>query len=87
MQLKPEFQRIIDEQVQSGRYQSVEQVVEAALGALEAQEGFGNFAPGELERLLAEDERDIANGDVVDGATAFANLRARSATRRAALSK
>jgi antitoxin ParD1/3/4 len=67
LQLNPEIQKFIDEQVKSGRYSSAEDVVTAGLVTLQHQERFADFAPGELDRLLAEGEADIERGDVYDG--------------------
>jgi len=61
--------------VKSGKYPRPEDVVAAAVSSLDQQERFGDFAAGELDKLLAEGERDIANGDVIDGDRAFAELR------------
>ena len=50
-------------------------MVAAAVISLDQQESFGDFAAGELDRLLAEGERDIAAGGFIDGDKAFAKLR------------
>ena len=52
--LKPDVQKLIDERVNSGKYSSPEDVVEAAVRALDQLENFGDFEAGELDRLLAE---------------------------------
>jgi hypothetical protein len=41
-----------------------------------------HFAAGELDRLLAEGEADIANGRLHDGEEVFRELNALSADRR-----
>jgi hypothetical protein len=51
----------------------------AALASLEQQERFGDFATGELDRLLAEGE---ASGAFLDGEQALAQRRQRRAAGR-----
>ena len=80
--LPPRIQKIIKDRVKSGKYQSAEDVISAAVVSLEQNELFGDFAAGELDALLAEGERDIQAGAVLDGAEVFAELRRRSAARR-----
>jgi antitoxin ParD1/3/4 len=80
--LPPRIQKIIDDRVKSGKYHSAEDVISAAVASLEQDELFGDFKAGELEALLAEGERDIEAGEVLDGAEVFAELRRRSAARR-----
>jgi len=67
----------IDERVKSGQYASAEDVVSAAIMTLDQQERFGDFAPGELDRLLEEGERSIAEHGTLDGEQAFQNRKAR----------
>jgi hypothetical protein len=43
----------------------------AAVVSLDQQERFGDFAPGELDRLLAEGERSISWEGTLDGEEAF----------------
>jgi len=70
--LPPEIQKLIDERVGSGRYKTPEDVVAAALVTLEQQEQLGEFAAGEMDRLLAEGE---AGGADLDGEEVFRELR------------
>ena len=72
LSLPPEIQRLIEERVRSGRYQSPEDVVAAAVANLDQQESAGDFAPGELDELLAEGER---SGPPLDGEQVLAELR------------
>lgn len=87
VQIKPEFQKFIDDQIRAGRYDSPEAVVEAGLATLEQQARYGDFAPGQLDRLLAEGEADIQNGNLHDGDEVFNELDQLSAARRQAQSK
>lgn len=77
-----EIQKQIEARVKSGKYRSIEDVVVAAVSTLEQQERFGDFAPGELDKLLIEGERDIARGETIDADSAFKELRQMSAERR-----
>ena len=48
--------KLINDRVKSGQYASAEDVVIAALHSLDNDETFGDFAPGELDALIAEGE-------------------------------
>jgi hypothetical protein len=54
-------QKRIAERVTSGKYSSPEDVT-AAIVALDQQEQFGDFAVGEMAKLLAEGERRWRRG-------------------------
>ena len=79
--LSPRMQKFIEEKVQAGEDRSADEVIEAGLASL-ARHGTGGFAPGELDELLAQGERDIERGDVVDGEEVFRELEDMSAARR-----
>jgi len=81
--VSPKISKRINARVKSGQYQTPGDVIAAAISSLDQQENFGNFAPGELDALLAEAERDIERGDVLDADEVFAELRRMSAARRA----
>lgn len=80
--LPPNFQRMIDERVESGKYPTPEDVVAAALSMLDQKEAHGEFSEGELDALLAEGEAAIRRGEVMEGDAAFAELRRRNQLRR-----
>lgn len=82
LSLPPHIQRAIEERIKSGKYATPEDVVAAAVTSLVQQEQSDSFGPGELDELLAEGERDIERGDVLDADEAFAELRRLSAERR-----
>ena len=65
-------QRLIEERVRSGKYGTAEDVVTAALHALEHDEQLGDFAEGELDALIAEGE---ASGPALDGEAVLAEFR------------
>ena len=77
--LPAEFEKLVHERVESGVYPTAEDVVRAAFLALQGNEAFGDFAPGELDELLAEGEASIAREGTLDGDAAFAARRARRA--------
>jgi Arc/MetJ-type ribon-helix-helix transcriptional regulator len=80
--LSPHVEKLITDHVKSGRFGSPEEVITAAISSLDQATAFGDFAPGELNDLLAEGDRDIENGDVLSGEEVFASLRRRSADQR-----
>lgn len=71
LSLKPAVQQLIEEQVTSGKFSSPEDVVAAAVMALEQREQFGDFETGELDDLLAEGERSVEQDGTLDGDEAF----------------
>ena len=70
--LPPQIQKLIEDRVRSGRYQTPEDVVSAAVAQLDVREQAGDFDPGELDALLAEAER---GGESLDGEQVLAELR------------
>lgn len=68
--LPAEVQRRIEKWIESGRYSTPEEVISAAIIALEQAE-VGEFAPGELDLLLAEGESSIDREGTLDGEEAF----------------
>lgn len=72
LSLPPHIQQLIDDRVRSGKYQSPEDVVAAAVASLEQQEQLGDFEPGEMERLI---EEGVNSGPALDGEQVFAELR------------
>ena len=82
LSLKPAVQQLIEEQVTSGKYSTPEDVVAAAIMALDQREQFGDFETGELDRLLAESERSIEQDGTLDGDEAFQARVQRRAQRR-----
>jgi putative addiction module CopG family antidote len=82
LSLDPEVQKLIDERVKSGLYATPEDVVAAALLSLDQQESLGDFAAGELDDLLAEGEKSIAEEEDLDGNDAYQSRRARRAGKK-----
>jgi hypothetical protein len=52
------------------------------MASAETNVGIEDFVPGELDALIAEGERDIANGDVMEADEAFKLLRRINDRRR-----
>ena len=73
LSLNTKAQKLISDRVNSGKYASPEDVVTAALVALTHEEDFGDFAPGELDALIAEGE---ASGPPISGEKFLAEWRA-----------
>ena len=72
LSLPPDIQKLIDERVRSGKYSTPEDVVTAALATLDQQEQLAEFAPGEMDELLADGER---SGPPLDGEKVLDELR------------
>jgi putative addiction module CopG family antidote len=70
--LSNEMKKLIEDRVKSGKYASPQDVVLAALGALESEEQAGDFGPDELDELLVEGEK---SGPALDGKTVIGELR------------
>ena len=70
--LGPDAQKLIAERMKRGGYASPEEVVLAALASLEREENYGDFAPGEMNALIAEGER---SGEPLDWEQVLSELR------------
>jgi Arc/MetJ-type ribon-helix-helix transcriptional regulator len=75
MQLRDDVRRFIEEQVRDGRFPSAEAVIDEAVSQYMVQP---DFAPGELDRLIAEGE---ASGKALDGEQTLAQLRLETTAR------
>lgn len=82
MNLSPEIMKMIEERLRTGRYDSRETVIAAALLSLEQQEVLGDFDTGELDELLADGERSITEEGTLDGEEAFLMRRKRRKDKR-----
>jgi putative addiction module CopG family antidote len=80
--LPPKARKLVNERLKSGRYGSPEEVVLAGLASLRHQEEIGGFAPGELERLVAEGEASIEREGTVSADQVFSALRQRTRAAR-----
>lgn len=81
--VKPEFEKRIRDEVKAGRVSDAEEFVNKALyHYIVAKELGQDYAPEELDRLIAEGLDDIDRGDTIDGEAAFRSLRDFAAQRR-----
>jgi antitoxin ParD1/3/4 len=78
LSLPPEIEKLIEDFIRSGKYDSAEQVVTAAVVTLEQQH---HLTDGDLKEFdpdfnekIAEGLADIAAGNVVDGDAFFDQL-------------
>jgi antitoxin ParD1/3/4 len=85
LSLSPDVQKLINERVNSGKYSTPEDVVAAAIVALNQQEQFGDFEAHELDNLLAEGKRSIERDGTLDGDEAFRLRSQRRAQQRQSL--
>ena len=76
--LPPKARKLVNDRLRSGRYGSAEDVVLAGLDSLRRQVELGGFAPGELERLVAEGELSIEREGTVPAEEVFSALRQRA---------
>lgn len=87
LSLSPQTHELIGAKLKGGRYETADEVIRASLAALEQQERFGDFAPGELDELLAEGERSIKKEGTLAASDVFAELRKRGAERTKSTSR
>ncbi|HEV2295408.1 MAG TPA: hypothetical protein VGR35_16275 [Tepidisphaeraceae bacterium] len=78
LDLGPDAQRIIEDQLRTRRYADAESVILAALQTLLSR-GPDEFEPGEMEALLREGEDSIEREGTLDVDAAFHARRARRA--------
>ena len=82
LSLPAKYRKLIEDRVRSGRYATAEDVVTAALTTLDQNDRLGEFAPGELERLIAEGEESLKREGPIPADQVFKEIRQRSARRR-----
>ena len=80
--LTPELQEFVRNQVDSGRYNSVGEVVREALRLLEEHDSARAAQLAEFDEQLGRRLAALDRGEVVDPATARARLRRKSEQRR-----
>lgn len=73
LKLSPQTEKAIEARLNSGKYESAEAVIAAAMGQLDQSESLSGFKPGELDALLAAGEK---SGDPIPAAGVFAELKA-----------
>ena len=77
-----ELQQFIDDQLASGAYSTPEDVLRAAMAALKQSHQFGDFAPGELDQLIARGERSLDSESPLAAKRVFDEIRQISSDRR-----
>ena len=82
IELDMKMRRMIERRVRAGQYPTAEDVLRASLAALEEQEQFGEFEPGEPDELIAEGERSLMGRRAIPAGKVFAELGERSRSRR-----
>jgi antitoxin ParD1/3/4 len=80
--LGPVFDRFITDLVDTGHYQSQSEVVREGLRLLKEREDQKQLRIAEIRRSLAAGIEQADRGKFVDGPTAFAKIRQRSAKRK-----
>ena len=80
--LSAKVRKLVKERLRSGRYSTPEDVLLAGLASLRRQEQIGDFAAGELERLVADGELSIEREGTVPADEVFAALRERARAAR-----
>ena len=81
--LKPELEKLIEDQVKSGRVSDPNEFLNRAVYHYVVARDLGEeYTPEEIDRMIAEGLDDIERNDTVEGEEAFRQLRAYSAERR-----
>jgi antitoxin ParD1/3/4 len=81
--LTPELEQFIAEQLKTGYYRSVDDLITQSVGMLRAQESFIESHKAELREKIAVGLDHIKKGQVVDGRMAIRNLREKLRSREA----
>ncbi len=72
IELTEDMSEIVESVLESGEFQSADEVVSAALNAFQVQRLLANFTPEELDTLIQE---GIDSGEPMDGEESFRRLR------------
>lgn len=70
--INADLQRRIEERIRTGGYATAEEVLTAAMSLLDREEQMGDFAPGELQKLIDEAEQ---GGPSLNGEDVWRELR------------
>jgi putative addiction module CopG family antidote len=82
VKLSPKLATMVRKRVKAGQYESPEAVVSSAMRALVNAEKSGDFAPGELDKLIEEGERSIREEGTIPGEQVFEEIRQLARKRR-----
>ena len=81
--LKPELERLVEDEVKSGRSPDPNDFLNRAVYHYVLARDLGEeYAPEEIDGMIAEGMDDIDRGDTIEGEEAFRQLRAYSCERR-----
>jgi len=73
--LSEETHRQLKQRMENGGFATADDAIRAGLELLKQQESLADFAPGELEALIAEGEQSILEEGTMDGDEAFEERR------------
>lgn len=71
IELTEDMSEIVESVLESGDFQSADEVISAALNAFQVQRLLANFTPDELDALIQE---GIDSGEPMDGEEAFRQI-------------
>ena len=81
--LKPELEKLIEDEVKSGRSSDPNEFLNRAVYHYVVARDLGEeYTPEEIDRMIADGLDDLERGDIIEGEEAFRRLRAYSAERR-----
>lgn len=81
--LKPELEKLIEDEVKSGRSTDPNEFLNRAVYHYVVARDLGEeYTPEEIDKMIADGLDDIDRGDTVEGEDAIRQLRAYSAERR-----
>jgi hypothetical protein len=81
--LKPELQRLVDDELKSGRSKDPNEFLNRAVYHYVIARDLGEeYSAEEIDKLIDEGLEDFRRGDIVGGEDAFRSLRAYSSERR-----
>jgi antitoxin ParD1/3/4 len=81
--LKPELEKLIEDEVKSGRSPDPNEFLNKAVYHYVIARDLGEeYTSEEIDRMIAEGLEDIERGDTIDGEDAFRQLRTHSTERR-----
>lgn len=85
--LSPELERLIEEKVNSGMYNSASEVIRAGLRLLQEQDELRKIRLLELTREVQKGLDQLERGEVVDGEEVFRELHKRNLKSKQAKTK